>query len=589
MSFVQSRTTINEKLDIYSKWFDDVLITAMKNTDFINLELDIWSGGNGRSYLGVSASFAPNLTNEKVLNGVGAQALLNNDQQPFNSHLLDFIDISDVRHTGEHLFNSITEVLTRFEITGKVGSITSDNATNNISMHSYILYNLMRSDKPETFQKTEHFHHIRCASHILNILFQGIVKHLRKDKRFKRGLKQISELARTIKKSSLLRSSLADAGLPLIPSAPETRWVFIWKQVETYLKYYDSYSNWATNLQASSEHKYVISKIMSHIDLSSETKYLLEYFVGCCSIFNYLNDKLQNDSFNQLPNAVSFYFTLKDFYELCHHGQTENITLPSEGSFDYTFINGKPELPAELKFIVLEAVLATRLKFEEYFDLFRNNDIYFVAAFLDPTSKFDCFNELATEEEGEYHYHQVEFYIKGYLARCQSKKKPVPPCTELRSGNAKSNKVCKIPRRDKRQTLAVHPSLTKGIKVQEEWERYKADSQLNAETATDTIKWWYSRRLVYPNLFPLAISMIYTRFSSCGMERTFSISGKLMRKDRRSLGSANTRRIMLLRNRFSNFGLFDKELEIGPSPEVDESFVIVSDSDPSSSDELSQS
>lgn len=55
------------------------------------------------------------------------------------------------------------------------------------------------------------------------------------------------------------------------------------------------------------------SKLMSLSALPTKTIHLLEYFVGCCSIFNYLNDKLQNDSFNQLPNAVSFYFTLKEF------------------------------------------------------------------------------------------------------------------------------------------------------------------------------------------------------------------------------------------------------------------------------------
>ena len=50
-----------------------------------------------------------------------------------------------------------------------------------------------------------------------------------------------------------------------------------------------------------------------------------------------------------------------------------------------------------------------------------------------------------------------------------------------------------------------------------------------------------------------------------------------MRKDRRSLGSANTKRTMLLRNRFTNYGIYDGELEIRPS-ENDDSLIILSDS-----------
>lgn len=202
----------------------------------------------------------------------------------------------------------------------------------------------------------------------------------------------------------------------------------------------------------------------------------------------------------------------------------------------------------ELKSAVLDAVLATRLTFEEYFDRFRSSQVYFVAAFLDPTSKSDCFDELATEQEREFHY----------LMRCCCMIKAAPACTELKSEKTESHKICKIPKRDKCRRQVVHPSVTKWASVEKEWGSYKGESQLSTGAS---IELWYSWRLVYPNLFPLAVSIIYTKIKTCGMGR----SRRLILNNYESLRSAELRRIMLVRDRFSNFGHLGKEEEVNVS------------------------
>lgn len=72
--------------------------------------------------------------------------------------------------------------------------------------------------------------------------------------------------------------------------------------------------------------------------------------------------------------------------------------------------------------------------------------------------------------------------------------------------------------------------------------------------------WRYDRRSKYLNLFKLALSLFYNSLSTNDAERLFSASEKQIRKERRSLGSENTRRVMLLRNRARSFGVLSRHL-----------------------------
>lgn len=573
-----SRTTVSEKLAKYSKFFDEALVSSLKYTDFINVEIDIWTGGNGRSYLAIAASFVPNLLNEKMLNNAGdIRPLLNNNEQAQNSHLLDFVDVSDFRHTGENLFKAIVAVLDAYQITHKIATITSDNATNNICMHSHLIHDYLKVLKPEAYRRLNDCHLIRCSNHVLNLLFLSIIKSLKTDIHFGKALIDVTKLAKILKKSSLLRASLSQEGLPLIPLAPETRWLYVWKQLDAYLKHRNQYLVWLEKLQNSSPHERLATKIRQHIELAPETQHLLQYFVDSCSIFNYLNDHLQNNDFNRLPNSASFYYIMKEFYRLCSCAGSEDITPALESTFDFTFINGKSALPSEIKRQVLQAILSSKSKFDQYFEYFKESDIYFVAAFLDPTSRYDTFDQLMMEDEADNHLKRVELYVKSYLGRCRSTKTfSVDSLPSKRPKQAKV-RINKLPLVSARKTASVDTSTLQSSRALEEWDGYKRESQIASDSTVDALKWWYSRRSIYPNLFRLAIPLFYTKISTCGIERTFSISGKLMRKDRRSLGSANTKRTMLLRNRFANYGLYNRELEICTSVS-DDTLIILSDS-----------
>ncbi|SCU86951.1 putative transposase of the Rover3 hAT-like family [Lachancea sp. 'fantastica'] len=586
MSFIQSRTTVSDKVETYTKGMDEGLISAMQKTDFINLELNIWTGFSGRSYLGISASFAPSLLDNERLNSVGPMVLHNRLNGPCNSHLLDLVDITETPQTGEFLFETLSSTIKRFKIEGKIGSITSDTVANSIFKNLTSVCNLIKPLRSKQLIQVEVFHHIQCASHILNGLFEIILKTMSEDDMFQKGLQNITELARIVKRSSLAKDSLAIAKLPQIPSAHDNAWFPVWNQIAKYLEHYDKYLEWFEDFRKSSDHQKAASKMAPHVQLSPDTRNILEYFVHCCSIFKYLNDSLLNESFNQLPNAISFYYTMKEFFDLCANADVQGIKPPSEGCFDFTFINGKESLSRKAKNTVLSAVLSARPKFTDYFESFWNNELYFVAAFLDPTSKVDSFSQLLDGSDREHQLQKVETYIKHYLAQCQPKMKqsslPSPP---LQSQPAKSYKVYKIPRLDRREKKLVSSSVATSLETMEEWEKYKSEGEMSANSVNDVLEWWHSRRFIYPNLFPLAVSLVFTRFNTCGMEQAFSKGGAPIRKDRFNICSADFRKVMTLRSRFYSFGLFEDSVELASNSDADRSITNTSDSGDLFSDE----
>ncbi|CEP61038.1 putative transposase of the Rover hAT-like DNA transposon [Lachancea lanzarotensis] len=581
MSFIQSQTTLDAKLESYLEWLNQALKVAMEHTDFINIELNFWPSHEGTINVGISASFAPNLLNDKALQEVGDQALLNNCQEPYNSHLLDLVELPWLPDPEEDMdFEAsdnfpVYEVLDRFNISHKVSSFTSHNDTNKIVIPYSNFEGITEHLEAKILINKENLHHIRCASHILNLLFQEIVRKLKEDQRFEEGLRNISAFAKAIKRSSVLRSALADAGLPLIPSAPKTQGIIIWKQIATFLKHHDDYAHWAKRSKSRAELFNYQTKIEGWFELPEETMQLFEYFTSCCSIFQIMSGNLQNNAANNIANAVTFYGTMREYYNLCSVGETENVETPPKGFFDFTFINGKSDLPEETKSTVLKAVISSRPTFDEYFDRYRKNDIYFVAAFLDPTIKESCFSELLTEQEGEYHFQRVEKYVKRYLRLCDPQK---IPCIDYTLEPVKLNRVTKLPK----PIVRPKQSVKRVSKVLEEWDTYKADSRLSSDSVTDAVRWWHSRRLIYPYLFPLAIGMMYTKLSTRGIERTYNTVEKSARSNHRHLGSDFEKKTILLRDRFSNFGLFDEKLLISRSNDLDDTS---SDEQPSEYDD----
>ncbi len=156
-----SRFTI--KRDIETE-FEDNRLKLKSNLSALNCKIgittDIWTSMSERPYLSVTAHY---VSSSRILCHV----------------LLDFCYIPHP-HSGEQMMSSLLEVFQEFNITEKITSITSDNATNNIRgiklLNSYL--------KNKNLSEVTHF---PCFGHVLNLSINegikevsGILTNLRK-------------------------------------------------------------------------------------------------------------------------------------------------------------------------------------------------------------------------------------------------------------------------------------------------------------------------------------------------------------------------------------------------------------------------
>lgn len=178
-SLIKSRHTATEKLENYTRCFDCSLAKNLQNSTFIDLQLDLWSGGSRCSYSAVVVAFAPNILDKERMERVGnANILLNNQKLPVHPHLLDFLDLIDRRHTGEDICSSILTVLEKFNLRDEVATITADNAANNIAFHSLLVNDYLKVSPSELFEQFQSVPLIHCTSHVLNLQSQCIIKSL---------------------------------------------------------------------------------------------------------------------------------------------------------------------------------------------------------------------------------------------------------------------------------------------------------------------------------------------------------------------------------------------------------------------------
>ncbi|CAG8737180.1 27045_t:CDS:1 [Racocetra persica] len=123
----------------------------------ISFALDCWTSTNIYSFLAITGHW---ITQDWEL----------------QSSLIDFVNISGP-HSGENLCNAFVKSCNKLEILSKLFAITSDNATNNDTLMKY-LEDIYRS-KNILFDANKF--HCHCIAHILNLVVQDILKHLKAD------------------------------------------------------------------------------------------------------------------------------------------------------------------------------------------------------------------------------------------------------------------------------------------------------------------------------------------------------------------------------------------------------------------------
>uniref|UniRef100_T1IT56 BED-type domain-containing protein n=1 Tax=Strigamia maritima TaxID=126957 RepID=T1IT56_STRMM len=120
---------------------------------------DCWTSPNGIFFLGITCHWIT-------------------EKWEYQSVLLDFIQLKG-KHTGINIADAFMNTLTDFNITSKILSITTDNASNNDTFvasftdkhNELTLFDL----NSITFTKD---HHVRCFAHIMNLSVQSFLSSL---------------------------------------------------------------------------------------------------------------------------------------------------------------------------------------------------------------------------------------------------------------------------------------------------------------------------------------------------------------------------------------------------------------------------
>jgi hypothetical protein len=159
----------------------------------ISLALDVWVTRSGLAFLGTTspaASFVGDFhCNVKVephaadppfhvtmLICVGVTIHFIDEHFNLQQELLGFVPLTG-EHTGAYMAEIVYDLLEEYGIKEKLFCITTDNASNNITLVKE-LSKLLAKDGISWDWKT---HHIPCLAHIINLVVQKFLKTLIKD------------------------------------------------------------------------------------------------------------------------------------------------------------------------------------------------------------------------------------------------------------------------------------------------------------------------------------------------------------------------------------------------------------------------
>ena len=120
--------------------------------------MDMWSCKAGDDFFGVIAHF------------------INEDWE--NESILIGFESPKSAHTGEHMADLFEEIISDFEITDKIFTITCDNAHNNLAMGRILEERLQTRTRaqPNSQNFSKKAHIIPCLNHVLDLALKDFLK-----------------------------------------------------------------------------------------------------------------------------------------------------------------------------------------------------------------------------------------------------------------------------------------------------------------------------------------------------------------------------------------------------------------------------
>ena len=442
----------------------------LKQATGICLTLDLWSSRQMRSFLGITCHYIFNWRLQNVMLAC----------KRFKG-----------RHTSDNICRTFQETVAAFDISNKILTITTDNASNMVKAFS--LPGFSSDTKPcETLeedgddddfttvplqeQDTEHLpEHLPCFAHTLQLVIHD-------------GFKQAGAINKVIAKTSKIVSHVRQSTTASdimdnekkLQANNVTRWNSQMKMIRSVL---DAPDEKLEQLKTAK--------------LTTYEKNILRDLAEILQPFEEATDLVQSS------NTVSSSLVIP-----CILGLRSHLTAVAS-TYNCKFLT---ELRSSL-----ERRLSSYLKREEFQ----------LASILDPRFKLDWCSGV-----------EQKALMSALLTRHAESRQPAPMVPE---------KSCDPPpkKRSKLLSFMAMDKSTSQIDQENEPQEYLCDVCIPEDS--DPLLWWQSQESNLPTLASLAQHYLAIPGSSAPVERLFSIAGKVFRPDRCRLVDSTFENLMFLR------------------------------------------
>lgn len=153
-----SATTIRKRLDIQVAKFEATALSRVVDGNKVALSLDCWSSTTRLSFMGVIAHY---ITKDWEL----------------VEELIGFESLKHI-HSGAALATVVNDLISKFHLTGRVISITTDNASSNGTMIEEINQYLDDAFRSNCFLDSR-IQHIPCLAHIIQLVLKALLGSIR--------------------------------------------------------------------------------------------------------------------------------------------------------------------------------------------------------------------------------------------------------------------------------------------------------------------------------------------------------------------------------------------------------------------------
>lgn len=497
------------------------VLTVEKNTSAlldrtcatIAISLDGWTSQNGKSYLAINGTWlGPDFMTYKAC--------------------LEFIQIKG-SHSGENLAETVYKTGKQFSILQKIITITGDNASNNDTLCRHLYQRLSRKfddymeehpirGEPMRFQGEQS--QIRCFAHILNLVCKAILKSLgssthkdavgfldRVENKWDKitipgALGDIAILRLVVlwiarSPQRQLEWDNRENSKKRIPYDVDTRWNYTVRMIE------DAFENRAALEDTIKDHPE-----LGDLTLTTEHWYRLTQIRSLLKPFDDFTKWVSRRQ-PTLHMSASLYLKLEKL-----------LTDASQRQGDFASIENNLALAAK-----------TGLdKFKDYHDYMKANNIYYIAAILDPRIKTNWLKKNVINAN------KVIKNLNAFLKKAYPREPELPNNT--------------TPPKKKSLELEFLEEYASTVTVDNDIDRYLDASPVTyvlneKEDQTQWIlDWWKANGKEFPCMAAVARDFLPIPASEVDVETLFSLGRDILGIRRYSLSGDTMRDLMLLKD-----------------------------------------